>query len=114
MVAFSGDKPAIIEITVPDLNDSYSRVVLDGTQYLIRFTWSMAARRWAFGLYTMLNEPIAIGIKLVPRFPLNYQIVDERFPTGVFGVFTDLDVIERNTFNDRKAAFAYIPLPAGG
>lgn len=98
-----------IDIAVPDMNDSFSRVVLDGVQYLIRFTWSEAAGRWSFGLYTMQREPLAAGIKLVPRFPLNLQIVDERFPTGVFGVYSDFDKIGRRDFMEGRAAFSYIP-----
>ena len=94
------------------MHDSYSRVVLDGVQYLIRFTWNEAAGRWSFGLYTMQREPIAIGIRLVPRFPLNLQIVDDRFPAGVFGVYSDFDSIGRDSFVKGEAAFSYIPAGA--
>ena len=99
----------ITEISVPDHNDSFSRVVLGGVQYQIRFTWSDAAGRWSFGLYTMQKEPIAIGIKLVPRFPLNLQIVDERHPAGAFGVYSDYEAIGRRDFMEGRASFAYIP-----
>ena len=99
----------IIEISVPDHNDSYSRVVLEGVQYQIRFTWNEAAKRWSFGLYTMQKEPIAINIRLVPRFPLNLQIIDERMPQGIFGVYSDLDAVGRDNFLNGKATFAYIP-----
>ena len=98
----------VIEINVPDLNDSFSRVVLDGVQYLIRFTWNDTAQRWSFGLFTMQREPLAQGIRLVPRFPLNLQIVDDSFPNGVFGVYSDLDHISRDSFNSGNARFAYI------
>ena len=99
----------IIHISVPDHNDSYSRVVLDNVQYQLRFTWNESARRWSFGLYTMQKEPIAIGIKLVPRFPLNLQIVDDRYPAGVFGVYSDYEAIGRRDFIEGKAVLAYIP-----
>ena len=98
----------ITEISVPDHNDSFSRVVLDGVQYQIRFTWNETAKRWSFGLYTMQKEPIAVGIRLVPRFPLNLQIVDERIPTGVFGVYSDLKSVGRYDFLSGKAIFTYI------
>lgn len=98
-----------IEIAVPNLNDSFSRVVLDGKQYLIRFTWNDTVRRWSFGLYTMLKEPLAVGLRMVPQFPLNLQIVDGDFPTGVFGVYSDLDTVGRYDFRDGKAVFAYVP-----
>jgi len=99
----------ILKIDVPDRNDSFSRVVLDGRQYLIRFTWNEAARRWSFGIYTMQREPIAIGLRMVPRFPLTLQIVDEDFPRGIFGVYTELPSVGRQDFVQGNAEFAYIP-----
>ena len=101
-------------INVPDLNDSYSRVTLDGKQYLIRFTWNSTAERWSFGLYTLLYEPIAQGIKIVPRFPLNLQIVDDSFPGGMFGVVSELQAIRRKDFVENKAAFVYAPIAQEG
>ncbi|MDR1687268.1 MAG: hypothetical protein LBS21_01490 [Clostridiales bacterium] len=102
-----------IEISVPDLNDSFSRVVLDGVQYLIRFSWNDTAKRWSFGLFTMQKKPIAQGIRIVPRFPLNLQIVDGVFPSGVFGVYTDLESVGRNDFVSGKVVFAYISANQG-
>ena len=98
-----------IEISVPDLNDSFSRVVLDGEVYLIRFSWNDTVQRWSFGIYTPQKEPLAVGIRMVPRFPLNLQIVDKAFPDGVLGVFSDLQHIGRQDFLNGKAAFAFIP-----
>ena len=99
----------IVEISVPNHNDSLSRVVLDGVQYQVRFSWNEAAGRWSFGLYTMQKEPIVVGIKLVPRFPLNLQVVDERMPGGVFGVYSGNDAVGRGDFVSGAAAFGYIP-----
>jgi len=99
-----------IEIDVPDFNDSFSKVVLDNIAYLIRFTWNMAAKRWSFGLYSMQKEPIAIGIRIVPRFPLNMQIRDDRFPYCVFGAMTNLASIGRDDFKNGNAKFVYLPV----
>jgi len=99
-----------LKIEVPDLNDSFSRVVLGGRQYMIRFTWNEAAGRWSFGIYSMQQEPIATGLRMVPRFPLTLQIVDEDFPRGTFGVFTQLHTIGRNDFVLGNAVFGFIPL----
>ena len=98
----------IIYISVPDLNDSFSRVVLDRVQYLIRFTWNDTAERWSFGLFSMQREPLAQGIRIVPRFPLNLQIVGNDFPFGVFGAYTDLEHIGRDDFKNGKALFGYV------
>lgn len=97
----------ITEIQVPDMNDSFSTVVLDGKQYAIRFTWNDAARRWSYGLYTAQREPIAIGLRIVPQFPLNMQVADGRSPPGIFGVYTKLESVGRKDFADGGAVFAY-------
>jgi len=96
-------------IEVPDMNDSVSRVVLNGKQYLIRFTWNDTGGYWCFGLSDSLGEPILIGVKIVPQFPLNlfYGLAD--LPSGVFGVFTELGKVGRDDFKDGKASFAFIP-----
>ena len=107
-MADRGDNMSRLDIAVPDLNDSFSKVVLDRKTYLIRFSWNETAKRWNFGLYTTQKEPIAVGIKMVPRFPLNLQIIDEAFPSGVFGVYSELESVGRKDFKDGKAVFAYI------
>lgn len=96
-------------IEVPDLNDSMSRVVLNGKAYQIRFTWNEAGGFWKFGLYDTQSQPIVIGIKIVPRFPMNlfYGVTD--LPSGVFGVMTKLEHISRNDFIDEKAKFIFCP-----
>ena len=41
-----------IVINVPDMNDSVSRIVLDGKAYLIRFTYNDTCDYWKFSLLT--------------------------------------------------------------
>jgi hypothetical protein len=98
-----------LEIFVPDMNDSFSRVILDGSEYLLRFTWNDTKSRWYFGIYTVMREPIVQGLKLVPQFPVSIQYIDERLPSGIFGVYTNLDAVGRSDFTGGRAIFAYIP-----
>ncbi len=98
-----------LEISVPNLNDSFSKVVLEGVQYQIRFTWNNYAQRWSFGLYDMQKNPIAEFIRIVPNFPLTVQVMMyNKMPFGTFGVYTDLHYVGRNDFINGKAVFAYI------
>lgn len=97
------------EIAVPDMNDSFSKIVIEGTEYLLRFTWNDTKGRWYFGIYTIMRDPIVQSIKLVPKFPINIQYIDTKLPSGIFGVYTNLDVVGRNDFNNQKAVFAYVP-----
>lgn len=97
-------------IEVPDLNDSTSRVILNGMAYCIRFTYNDTMDYWKFSLYNSLNEPIILGIKIVPRFPLNVFYGVTRLPDGIFGVFTKLNHVGRNDFKNGNAQFAFCPV----
>lgn len=99
-----------IIIEVPDMNDSISRVVLAGTAYLIRFTYNDTCDYWKFSLYNAQNEPIVLGIKIVPRFPLNVFYGVTKLPDGVFGVMTKLDRIGRKDFLNGNAQFVFCPV----
>lgn len=98
-----------IVIEVPDRNDSVSRITLLGTQYQIRFTYNDTGGYWYFGLYESLGNPIRIGVKIVPQFPLNLFWGTNQMPLGVFGVLTALDSVGRNDFVEGKAKFIFIP-----
>ena len=99
-----------IKIEVPDMNDSVSRIVLSGKAYLIRFTYNDTCDYWKFSLDDTQNEPIALGIKIVPRFPLNVFYGVTKLPDGVFGVMTKLDRIGRNDFLNGNAQFIFCPV----
>lgn len=98
-----------IVIEVPDMNDSVSRITLLGTQYQIRFTYNDTGGYWYFGLYDSLGNPIRIGVKIVPQFPLNLFWGTNQMPLGVLGVLTELDSVGRNDFVEGKAKFIFIP-----
>lgn len=97
-------------IEVPDMNDSVSRISLGGKQYQLRFTYNDSCGYWTFGLSDSLGNPIRIGIKIVPKMPLNLFCGTLDMPQGVFGVLTDLEKIGRNDFINGKAKFIYVPV----
>lgn len=98
-----------IYITVPDMNDSKSRVTLAGKEYIIRFTYASVHDNWYFSLYSSTDELLLGMVKIVPLFPLTeyYTYVD--LPDGKFGCITDLAHVGREAFNDGDAQFAFIP-----
>lgn len=97
-------------IEVPDMNDSVSRIALNGKQYQLRFTYNDTCGYWTFGLSDSLGNPIRIGIKIVPKMPLNLFCGTLKMPSGVFGVLTDLEKIGRQDFVNGKAKFIYAPV----
>lgn len=96
-------------IMPPDLHDSFSRVVLNNTEYLIRFTYNDVGDYWTFGLYDGEQLPLAAGIKLVPNSPLNFFYQCSGLPDGTFGVLSDLDRIGHRALLDGRARFVFIP-----
>jgi hypothetical protein len=99
-----------IIIEVPDMNDSVSTVVLSGKQYQIRFTYNDTGGYWSFGIYDTLGNPIRVGIKMVPKMPLNLFCGTDDMPNGVFGILSSLEKVGRNDFVDGKAKFIFAPV----
>lgn len=96
-------------INVPDMNDSMSRIVIKRVMYYIRFTYNDTKDYWKVSLYDENENPIVVGVKIVPRFALNlfYPVIE--FDKGIFGVMSKLDRIGRNDFNNGKAKFVFVP-----
>lgn len=96
-------------IQVPDLNDSFSRVVLCRREYLIRFVYNGGHDYWSFGIYDTDRNILLQHRKIVPLCPLTHFDVSVRVPAGIFGCFTNLKRIGRKDFAAGKAEFAFIP-----
>ncbi len=94
-------------IEVPDKNDSMVDIVLDDVFYVLRFTYNDTMDYWTFGVYDSDEEPIAIGMKIVPGTPCNIFFGATKLP-GAFGVITNLDRVGRDDFKDGKAEFVFI------
>ncbi len=99
-----------ISIEIPDMNDSVSRIVLNGTVYLIRFTYTDTKDYWKFGIYSSTNEPILVGAKIVPNFPLNLFCAASGLPDGIFGAVSNNDRIGRQDFVNGDAEFRFYPV----
>lgn len=65
---------------------------------------------WTFGVSDSLSNPIRMGIKIVPKMPLNLFCGTLDMPNGVFGVLTDLEKVGRDDFTNGKAKFVYVPV----
>ena len=96
-------------IAVPDMNDSVSRIVLNGIVYQIRFTYNDTESRWYFSLSDAQGAPIVRMVKIVPGFPLNLFMGHDNMPSGVFGCMSNQDVVGREDFNNGTAKFVFIP-----
>ena len=99
----------MVYIQLPHTNDSFSRLVLNGKEYLARLTYSCVDDSWTFGLFKSTREPIISAMKLVPCFPINRYFKSSDMPDGVFGVLTNLERVGKNAFESGDAKFVFIP-----
>lgn len=99
----------MVYFTPPDKNDSFTRIVLDGDEYLFRFSYNYAGGFWVMGIYQNESTPIVTGMKILPTFPVNWyfrQYIE--LPKGILAVLTKLEKIGRKDFVDGNAQFVYI------
>ena len=99
----------MLYIKVPDMNDSVSRLSIDGKMYGIRFTYNEKYDFWNFGLQDERGRPIIAMTRLVPNFPIFHYYTYQSIPDGVFGCLSKTETVGRQAFNDGTAEFVYIP-----
>ncbi|MBS6229372.1 MAG: hypothetical protein KH509_06360 [Clostridium sp.] len=100
----------ITVIQVPEYNDSFSRVVFSGKEYLIRFSYNYVGNYWTFGIYDGNRSPYVAGIKIIPNSPLNFFYLCHDLPEGLFSAVTVQARIGREDFQNGNAQFVFIPL----
>lgn len=98
-----------IEIAVPAMNDSLSRVVLEGTAYYFRMQYNDTGGYWMFSLYTSTRNPLLSGAKVIPGWPLNAFCLVPGMPHGAFYVLSQLDSIGHDDFVNGNAKLIFIP-----
>ena len=97
------------EISVPDRNDAIMRVNLDGVYFYLRTTWNEYGKFWMLSVYGA-DMNLVIGMeKLVPGAIWNFFYAGTRGPSGIIGVQTDLEKIERSDFVNGTAHLVYLP-----
>lgn len=99
----------ITVITVPDYNDSFSRVVLAGKEYLIRFSYNFSGDYWTFGIFDHNRNPYVQGIKIVPNSPLNFFSLCHGLPEGLFGALSTKQNIGRDDFKGESCTVYLFP-----
>lgn len=99
----------MLYIDVPDMNDSISKLSIDGKEYGLRFTYNEKYDYWSFGLYNENDEPIIAMTRIVPNFPLLHFYTYTDIPDGIFGCISDKATVGRKAFVDKTAEFVYIP-----
>jgi hypothetical protein len=60
----------MIQIPIPDVNDSLTEVDLDGLTYFLRLSWNSEAELWTLSIENAYNELVVAGIAVLPGTPL--------------------------------------------
>ena len=94
-------------IEVPQQNDSFSKIIIHGVEYSVRFTYCDSFDYWSFGVYTPAREPIVQGLKIVPNHPINLYTDRTDMPVVQFICSSNKDRVGRYDFRDGLARFMY-------
>lgn len=98
----------MIYIKVPNMNDSMSKIVINGVNYHIRFTYNERYDYWSFGIYDDESNPIIAMTRVVPNFPLFIFFTDTDLPNGEFGCRSKSEKVGRDDFINGNAQFFYV------
>lgn len=98
----------MFEIFVPDEHDSMSGITLDGTAYLLRFTYNSTADYWSIGLYDENENGIIPMTRIVPYFDLFGIYTYDGLPEGTLFCDSREEYIRENAFRDGTAHMIYL------
>ena len=74
------------------------QLLLDGELFVLEFTWNALNEFWVMDIYTREEDPILLGIKIVPNYPLLSAYSMPEKPKGEIicqNVVSDTGEIER-------------------
>lgn len=100
----------MIQIFVPDTNDSLTEVELDGMTYFLRLSWNSEARQWVLAIENAYNELIVAGIAVVPDTGLLTGYRHLAVPAGELVALAPdrRDTISRSALPSGEVALLYI------
>lgn len=97
----------VYKIGVPDFDDSISLASIGKNLCRLRFRWDAVGEYWELGVYDQDFNPVFLGVKMVPNFPLNLFSGHEEFSEGYFYVETNENRLNRDSFKSGLASFYF-------
>jgi hypothetical protein len=94
-----------LQILVPELHDSFSRLAINGENLLVRFSYNDSFDFWAFGIYELNRQPVIEGLRIVPNVPLLLFLPMRRFDGVNFMATSNAQRIGHRDFWDGSAQF---------
>ncbi|MBF1221554.1 MAG: hypothetical protein HXM21_00090 [Haemophilus influenzae] len=102
----------MIEINVPDYNDSLLEVELDEETFFLHFSWNETGEFWTLGIENAYNNELVSSLKILPERPLLQFVRNEHLPLGdLIAIRSDNgQVIRRDDFKNGKATLFYMSI----
>ncbi len=100
----------MIQILVPDANDSIMEVELDGLTFFLRLSWNGEAQQWVLSVENAYNELIVAGVAVVPDTRLLAAYRHLAVPPGELVALAPdrRDAISRSALPSGDVALLYI------
>lgn len=100
----------MIQIPIPDVNDSLTEVELDGATFFLRLSWNSEADLWALSIENAYNELIVAGIVVLPGSPLLAGYRHLTVPAGELVALAPdrRDTISRHALPSGEVALIYV------
>jgi hypothetical protein len=98
----------MFEIIVPKGHDTMNRVTLDGTVYVLRFTYNSTYDYWSIGIYDEQENEIIPMTKCVPYFDIFGMYPYDDLPKGVLFCDSKQGSVHESDFTNRIAHIVYM------
>lgn len=100
----------MIEINVPNHNDSLLEVTLDDEVFFLHFSWNSTGEYWTLAIENAYNDELVSSLKMLPNRPLLSFVRTSDLPLGQLIVVREdnLDSLGRDDFANGKASLIYI------
>ncbi len=91
--------------------DSISGITIDRKEYMLRFTYNDKFDYWTIGIYDSKMNPLSIGMKIMPNYPLNHYCKKDNTPSGVFAAmtFVETETIGMKEVKEESVIMTYVP-----
>lgn len=100
----------MIEINVPNHNDSLLEVTLDDEVFFLHFSWNSTGEYWALAIENAYNDELVSSLKMLPNRSLLPFVRTADLPLGELVVVREdsLESVGREDFANGKASLIYV------
>lgn len=102
----------MIEINVPNHNDSLLEVELDDEVFFLHFSWNSTGEFWTLSIENAYNDELVSCLRMLPNRSLLSFVRTADLPLGELVVVREdnLQAIGRDDFKNGLAALIYVSI----